>query len=654
MEAVATGKIPLCATQPTHWPAARAPRILRVMTDAPIQTDTARRARRRRPGALLLGALVCLAVVGALAFPRIERAYLIATGDRDRATLDLATQVLRGALNRTEALPGLLAERPIFAQLLDDPDNSGLLPFVNEQLRQTALSLGVSDVYLMDRDGLTIAASSYRTDRSFVGQSFTYRPYFTEALAGGRGRFHALGTTSGERGYFFAAPVLDGTEIAGVVAVKITLDAFEATWAESGATIIVQDSSNVIFLSDRTDWHFRTLGPVPEAALETIAATRQYPLSALRPLPARRLPLPGSDYEIVTIESDTGRESMVMQTGLIATSGWRVSILSSTAPARAQAVVALTIAGLIALFVILIAAAIWQRRLRLEERLAAQAGEQARLEARVRERTRDLDAANAQLRLEIEERTRTEAQLRKTQTDLIQAGKLAALGQMSAALSHEFNQPLAAVKAYAENAATFLDRDRIPEARENIGLISAMADRMAAISRHLRNFARRPQDKTGPVPLRAVIADAMELMRPRVDGASARLSYDPPPTEVWVTGGRVRLQQVIVNLIGNALDAMEDAAAPIVTLTLAVSGKRCRLDVADHGPGLSDDALAQAFDPFFTTKPPGQGLGLGLSISYNIVRDFNGRLSAANRQGGGAVFTVELDLTDPPAEMAAE
>lgn len=624
------------------------------MTTLPPPSPRLTRRPLGGPVGFVLAALAALLLVAVLAFPRLERAYLVATGDRDRATLDLAVQVLRGALNRTEALPSLLAERPILAELLADPDNSGLLPFVNEQLRQTALSLGVSDVYLIDRDGLTIAASSYRTDRSFVGQSFTYRPYFTEALAGGLGRFHALGTTSGERGYFFAAPVLDGTRIAGVIAVKITLDAFEATWAESGSTIIVQDSSNVIFLSDRAEWHFRTLGPMPEAALETIAVTRQYPVSRLRPLPARRMPLPGSDYEIVTIEDDETRQTMVMQTGLIATSGWRVSILSPTAPARAQALVALAIAGLVALFVVLLAATIWQRRLRLEDRLARQAGEQARLEARVRERTRDLDAANAQLRLEIEERTRAEAQLRKTQTDLIQAGKLAALGQMSAALSHEFNQPLAAVKAYAENAATFLDRDRIPEARENIGLISAMADRMAAISRHLRNFARRPQDKTGPVPLRAVISDALDLMRPRIEGAGARILYDPPATEVWATGGRVRLQQVIVNLIGNALDAMEDVPHPVVTLSLHVTGPRCRIEVEDHGPGLSDEALAQAFDPFFTTKPPGQGLGLGLSISYNIVRDFNGRLMAANRAGSGAVFTVELDVTDPPGEMAAQ
>jgi len=258
------------------------------------------------------------------------------------------------------------------------------------------------------------------------------------------------------------------------------------------------------------------------------------------------------------------------------------------------------------------------------------------------------------LRQEVEERRLTEKQLKKTQADLVQAGKLAALGQMSAALSHEFNQPLAAVKAYAENAGTFLDRDRTEEARDNITRISGMADRMAAISKHLRNFARRPQDKTGPVPMLAVIDDALELMRPRLETAGAVLSYHPPEAEVWVTGGRVRLQQVIVNLIGNALDAMAARTPPELDLSLSLDGARCRLDLRDHGPGLSDEALSQAFDPFFTTKDPGQGLGLGLSISYNIVRDFNGRLSAANHPQGGAVFTVELDVTDPPADMAAE
>ena len=609
---------------------------------------------RRRIQVIAIVTSVALCLGAALAYPWLERAYEEQIGDRDRATLELATQNLRGALLRAEVLPALLAERPMLVRLLRDPENSGLVPFVNEQFRQTALSLDVSDVYVMDATGLTIAASSYRRERSFVGRNFAYRPYFTDALDGGLGRFHALGTTSGERGYFFAAPVQDGTDILGVVAVKIALDTYEATWAESGSTLIVRDMSNVIFLSDRADWHFRTLGPVAEAALETIAVTRQYPTDALSPLPARMRPLPGTSYDIVSIDTPEGRSAYVMQTGLIAAAGWRVSILSPIAPAQAQALTSLIISMLLALFALLVGLIIWQRRLQLEERLAERESAQARLETRVRERTTELGAANTLLRQQIEERVRTETQLRRTQAELVQAGKLAALGQMSAALSHEFNQPLAAVKAYAENAGTFLERGRTEDARENIRLIASMADRMASISKHLRNFARRPQDKTGPVPIRAVIDDAHELMRPRLDAAHAELRLEVPEQDIWVIGGRVRLQQVIVNLIGNALDAMEHLSEPQITLSLSQAMGRCHLALRDIGPGLSEDALAQAFDPFFTTKPPGKGLGLGLSISYNIVSDFNGRLTAANHPDGGALFCLELDVTPAPAEMAAQ
>ena len=615
-------------------------------------TETPQTPKPKPPRALVLIAfvLVICGIIGAASLPRLERFFLIQTGERATATLELATQVLRGALSRTEELPALIAERPILAQLLRDPDNSGILPFTNEQLRQTALSLGVSDIYLMDRSGLTIAASSYRTDRSFVGRRFDYRPYLTDALGGGLGRFHALGTTSGQRGYYFAAPVIDGPEITGAVAVKITLDTFEEAWAESDAHVIVTDPSNVIFLSDRPDWHFRTLGPVSEAALDQIAATRQYPISELSPLPARRQPL-GAGLELIEIQSEAGSESYVMETDLVAAAGWRVSILSPVAPARVQALTVLMLVGLVLLFIGLVAAVLVQRRMRLIERIDEQRNQQTLLEARVRERTLDLDAANSQLRQEVDERRAAETRLRKTQAELVQAGKLAALGQMSAALSHEFNQPLAAVKAYAENAGTFLDRGRETEARDNIERISGMADRMASISKHLRNFARRPQDKTGPVPILSVIDDALDLMGPKLSAAGVPVEFDDrPKAEVWVMGGQVRLQQVVVNLIGNAVDAMAGARSPVVHLHLTATEKHCFLEVEDRGPGLSEEALSQAFDPFFTTKDPGQGLGLGLSISYNIVRDFNGRLSAANRDGGGAVFTIRLDRTNEPAQ----
>jgi len=598
--------------------------------------------------------IVALAVgLSLAALPRLERYFLLQSATREEATLRLATESLRSALSRTDVLPRLLAERPILARILRDPDNQGLVPYANEQLRQTALTLDVADIWVMDLDGLTVAASNYRRDTSFVGRRFDYRPYFSDALSEGRGRFHALGTTSGQRGYYFAAPVLDGTEIVGVVAVKILLDGFETTWRDSPNTIVVTDPSNVIFLSDRTDWHFNSFGPIPEPALDTIAITRQYPLDQLQLLATDRQPI-ATGHDLLTVRGTDGREEFVTNTGLIAAVGWRISVLTPTRPALIQARQIMALIVLVFLFAGLVAVLFLQRRARLVERLEQQRLHREQLERRVAERTADLNSANAQLVQEVEERRATEQRLRQTQTELVQAGKLAALGQMSAALSHEFNQPLAAVKAYAENAATFLDRDRPEDARKNVGLISQMADRMASISKHLRNFARRPQDKIGPIPLTCVLNDALDLMAPKLNAAGADIRYTPPEAEIMVMGGRVRLQQVLVNLVSNALDAMETQDRPIIEISIQGDAGRCRVEMRDRGPGLSEDTLKNIFDPFFTTKSPGKGLGLGLSISYNIVRDFGGTLAARNHPDGGAVFIVDLAEAPEHAAVAAQ
>jgi len=601
-----------------------------------------------------LALLVLLATgLSFAALPRIERYFITQTGAREEATLNLATASLRGALSRTEALPALLAERPILSQILRDPDNQGLLPFANEQLRQTALTLDLADIYVMDLEGTTIAASNYRREASFVGRNFAFRPYFTDALAQGRGRFHGLGITSGQRGYFFSAPIIDNTEILGVVVVKILLDGFEQTWRDGDNTILVTDPSNVIFLSDRTDWVFNTVGPVPEPAIEAISAARQYPLDRLRPLNAARESL-SPTTEILRVEGSAETEEFVINIGLIAAAGWRVWVLTPTVYAIRQARQVLALLVLTVLFAGLAGTLYLQRRARLQERLAQQRIYQEMLEARVAERTSDLHDANTQLTQEVEDRRATEARLRRTQSELVQAGKLAALGQMSAGLSHEFNQPLAAVKAYAENAATYLDRDRPDKARENVGLISQMADRMATISKHLRNFARRPQEKIGPIPILAVLDDALALMGGRISSAGAEIAFARPEAEIMVMGGQVRLQQVLVNLVSNALDAMEDQSRPRIEIEIAASGARWQVRVRDHGAGLSQSAEAQLFDPFFTTKRPGKGLGLGLSISYNIVRDFGGTLSAHNHEDGGAVFVVDLAAAAATDEVAAE
>jgi two-component system C4-dicarboxylate transport sensor histidine kinase DctB len=322
-----------------------------------------------------------------------------------------------------------------------------------------------------------------------------------------------------------------------------------------------------------------------------------------------------------------------------------VHVLLDTASLRGQArFSALAFLGAVLAVVLLI----WQRRARLSERLALQEQTKAELERRVAARTADLARANVLIETEIAERRLTEQELRRTQTDLVQAGKLAALGQMSAALSHEINQPLAAARNYADSAAILIDRGDGLRAKENVVQILSLIDRMAAIARHLRNVARKPDAPLKDIVLRDAVAEAVDILAPRL----LQVSVDIPDDLPMVRGGPVRLQQVLVNLLSNAADAMADSADPLIEVTGRLVEGRVLLTLRDHGPGVPGAIADRIFDPFFTTKSVGSGLGLGLSISYNIMKDFGGDLRVANHPVGGAVFTLNLQASATKKETA--
>jgi two-component system C4-dicarboxylate transport sensor histidine kinase DctB len=281
-----------------------------------------------------------------------------------------------------------------------------------------------------------------------------------------------------------------------------------------------------------------------------------------------------------------------------------------------------------------------------------QAAARNELEHRVEERTADLALVNRQIETEIAERRLTEQQLRQTQSDLIQAGKLAGLGQMSAALSHEFNQPLAAARTYADSAAVLIDRGRLEEARDNISRISGLIDRMASISRHLRNFARKPNERLERVCLDDAIRDTLDIVVWRLTAADATLEVDLGPEPPAVMAGSVRLQQVLVNVISNAADAVEGLSDRRIQVLARREKGTVVITIRDHGAGVPPAIAERIFDPFFTTKGVGKGLGLGLSISYNIIKDFGGSFSVANHAEGGAVFTIALEEAQPLREAA--
>ncbi len=588
---------------------------------------------RRRIFGLVAGLACVIAMLGAAVFPQLERHYMRQQAQQDAVSLGLAVESLRATIERYAPLPALIAERPQLARLLSAPENGQLQAVVNEDLRQTAATVKAADVYLMDITGRTIAAASYREPRSYLGRNFSYQTYFTQALNGALSSFSVFGTTTGERGYFYAAPVEDGERIIGVLAIKFNITAFESIWRGSASEIMVSDRNDFVFMSSRPDWHFRAIRPLSEATLRVIAQNLQYPIDRIELLPINATRL-NDDAQQVYIAGET-QESYVLTSQRLPDLDWTMSSLTPKLPATLQALNTLLILGLSIGLGLAGLLAYLLKQARQQEAFAAQQRAKAALETAVAERTKDLEAALADLR--------------QTQTDLIQAGKLSGLGQMSAALSHEFNQPLAAVKSYADNAQAFLARDRLDEAKDNIDRISRMADRMATISTHLRNFARRPQLATGPVLLNAVIQDALAVVDMRLASDGGRISYTAPAKDIWVIGGHVRLQQVIVNLINNALDAMDGHTDRVVELSV----EQTTVQVRDTGHGLDPETLDNIFDPFFTTKAPGKGLGLGLSISYNIVSDFGGTLSATNHPEGGAVFSLVLQPTTPK-QVAAQ
>ncbi len=599
--------------------------------------------RRARWRALPLWALAVAALALTVwAGGRLAWQHSLAQGyGRAETALRLTVNALEADLARYEVVPQLIADLDLIRQLAADPDDPALRQATNRWLAARNAALQASDIYLILPDGETIAASNYQKALSFVGQNFSYRPYFIDAMRGMPARFYGVGTTSGVRGYFFSAPVRDAAgRIVAVTAVKIGVDRIEAAWRGSEYRVLVTDPDGTAFLSSEPSWLYHSLYPLTPERLARTAASRRYAETPLAEFPLQRKVQGGTQILRlpVALSDPTGPgRDYITASHNMAEAGWTVHVLLDSAPLRAEArLVALSL-------VLLLSAAIFgalmlrQRRARIAERLALTGA----LEHRVIERTADLARVNSQLEQEITERRATEAELRAAQASLVQVGKLAALGQMSASLSHEINQPLAAARNYADSAAILIERGDHARARENITEILALVDRMAAIGKHLRHAARKPDDRLGAVALAPLLRETQTIVAARLASSGARLELEIPADLPPLRAGPTRLQQVLVNLITNAADAVADQPDRRITLSARTEGPRIAICVRDRGPGVPDAIAARIFDPFFTTKGIGAGLGLGLSITANIVRDFGGEITCHDARPG-AEFRVTL------------
>ena len=576
-----------------------------------------------------------LAVLAVLLIPLLwplhqlaERYYSNELAEQNKQTLDLYVANLLGTLRRYEVLPPILADLPAIRLTLQAPENPARRDSANRLLSQLQQKTGADVIYLMAADGTTLAASNWRQEDSFVTRNFSYRPYFREAMQGRPGRFFGLGTTSGKRGYFFAAAIRDGDKTLGVMVVKVDLDHTETLWGNRPEQLLVTDNYGVVILTSQADWRFHATRELDNAERAAIADTQPYRIQSPPPL-------------------QLNPAAWLRQGQTLDEIGWTVSILTPRSQLDQPVRSTVAVGGSTLLALILLIGLLMQRRRHYLERIAFDTQARQQLEQRVLERTLDLERLNSRLKQEVLEREQAQQKLVQAQDELVQASKLSALGTMSASISHELNQPLAAIRSYADNAGVLLDHQRNDDARANLKLISQLTQRMASIIAHLRAFARRDRHAPESVALQPAIDDALALLAKRRQAMQVELIRDLPDATLWVQAGETRLRQVLGNLLANALDALGEVPQPRrLWLSAELTADGVNLHLRDNGPGFSQEALQRAREPFFTTKTSAQGLGLGLAICDTLMRALGGELLFANHPDGGAQLTLRLRAAD--------
>lgn len=612
-----------------------------------------RRLLHKLPTLLLLLALTGVSGFGAYyVAQQLGIAELQATGLH---RLDLYTASLEREIGKYAFLPGTLGLEHDVINLLKHPADSRQAPQVSAYLEELNERAGTLSIYVIDTAGQVVAASNWRRPDSFIGEDLSFRPYFREAIDHSNGRFFGIGTTRGEPGYYLASTLTDASRTIGVAVIKVSLEQLEKTWTTVEAPVMVNDENGVVILGSVADWKFTTLRPLDEKTRSAFDQTQQYNRRALKPLGlkeiseldhgARLVSIAKSSPEMVSVYPVAGR--FLAQSRPLPGTPWTLTVLSHLDQVDSIAQSRALVAAVLAALFFMLGLMANERRRHLKDRLAAREALQRAhddLERKVDERTADLSAANQSLQDKVAERIRAERTLRAAQDGLVQAGKLAVIGQLSTGIAHELNQPLAALRTLSGNSMRFLDRGDIDTTRSNLERIAQLVDRMGLITGQLRTFARKSDGPLQPVALCRAIDNALALLDSRLTQTNTNLRRHCPQLEPVARCDANRLEQVLINLVGNALDAMEGQIEPYLEVICESRDGQARLSVRDHGPGLAEEVISRLFEAFFTTKS--SGVGLGLTISASIIRDFGGTLTGANHPEGGAIFTIEIPLAE--------
>lgn len=599
-------------------------------------SSTPEQLRRRARRAWLLFAAVAFAITaaalyGAGLYGRTAEVATLAAQGRTDANLKVA--LLRAVLESPRALPLLLAEDQQVHDALTQ-GGAAAIDLLNRKLEGLVSGTKASVLYVTGTDGLAIASSNWREPISFVGNDYGFRAYFSGAMQNGTAEYFALGNVSKRPGLYISRRVGNAAAPLGVVVVKMEFDQLEADWHEANRPAYVSDDHGVVLITSVPSWRFMTTAPLAGPTIAAIRDSQQFGDAPLVPLPITRPETLSPDVAIVHAITPGGSDAEYLRLStLVPSTPWRLDYL---VPAEAPIAAAAREMRLLALGVVIpllgLAAYLLWRRQSAQMRIAAEQAARTELERRVVERTEDLSRARDRLQAEITGHRSTEAKLQVVQQELVQANRLAILGQVAAGVAHEINQPVATIRAYADNARVFLDRRQTSPAVENLGAIAALTERIGTITEELKAFARKGRTAAEPVELRGVIEGAVVLLRSRFAGRLEALDIALPPPSLKVMGNRVRLEQVLINLFQNALEALEGRDDARVQVSVEETADGVTVSVSDNGPGIPPDILKSLFTPFNTSKE--KGLGLGLVISKDIVADYGGRVEVASGDSG--------------------
>ncbi|WP_188789204.1 sensor histidine kinase [Salipiger pallidus] len=582
-------------------------------------TETSRHNRKSGPLGwrvrVALGVLVLLAVTTVwITNLMLTDRFTESTRNRAELRLALYSGNILSELRRNAIVPQLLSRDPALIGAL----NSGDFSQSSQRLISYVDEIGAASLILLDRDGRIVAA----TDRNRLGEQHRNAPHFVDALRSNTTVFTTQAREAGGYSFTYSRRLEVQNSVIGVIVVEVDLAKFERAWAGITDAVAVLNSEGTIVLATEPRWRGRTIAE---------ALARQSPEGAIE-----RAIKATADWTALPPDAYVAGEAVMRVDGRIPFRGWTMATFTTYASVREKvnAVLALEIMG----FALLAALAFYALSRRTALRMAL-----------FQRESLELRRLNARLQREIAERERVQQNLASAEQTLEQSSKLAALGEMSAAVSHELNQPLAAMKTYLAGARLLLRRNRPEEAMTAFHRIDDLIERMGAITRQLKSYARKGQEQLSPVDMADALASALSMMEPQLKTRRVRISKILPDVPVRVMGDRMRIEQVLVNLLRNAIDATKSEAHPEIEIILA-SGETAVLSVRDNGHGIED--LDELFEPFYTTKQPGDGTGLGLAISSGIVADLGGRLTARNGTDGGAVFEMQLPILNESADAA--